>query len=287
MKISINIICYQRVPELCNTLYSMTTHTDLKYIDIEYDINILIQNTKVSDYYCEILKKFDVRIFESHENLGVSGGRNFLIDRVTDCDLLFFFDDDLIFNDFKFQRALDEIRNYDLLNLQVYRSDGLLRRNEIPRPKCGVGQNQVQNIQECLYIIGAAHCIKRSTFDTIGKLSRELSGYGMEEIEFSLRAISKGFTIGNLDQHSAIQHMKSPLGRVPSAKNTSNLAERRLSITRTYLGGFLYFKVNFKWILHSFVTGRPVILPPKLSITVKSVERKTLKEKIKALGGWV
>lgn len=287
MKISINIICFQRIPELCNTLYSMLTHSDLKFIDVEYTINILIQDTYVSSYYSEILRSFGAQIYEIKENLGVAGGRNFLIDQNKDCDLFFFFDDDLIFHNFQFKAAINQIGKYDLLNFQVYCSEGLLRSNEIPRPKKDIGRNTVTKTHGCLYVIGAAHCMKSSVIRAIGPLSSELHGYGMEEIEFSLRAISKGFEIGNMDQYNAVKHLKSSSGRVISAKDLKSLTRRRLSITRTYLSTFSYFKVNLKWIIGSIRSGWPIMSSRKLNITVTPAEKKTLNNKINELGGWL
>ena len=287
MKISINIICFQRILELCNTLYTMLTHTDLKYLNVEYKINILIQDTDVSDYYLKILKAFGAEIFESKKNLGVAGGRNFLIDQNKECDLFFFFDDDLIFHNFQFKAAINQMSQFDLLNFQVYRSEGWLRSNEIPRPKHDIGKDKVTKIHECLYVIGAAHCIKNSVIRSMGTLSLELSGYGMEEIEFSLRAICKGFKIGNMDQFNAVKHLKSSSGRVNSAANLKTLTRRRLAITRTYLGTVSYFKVNLKWFIGSIRSGWPIMFAKRLNITVTLAEKRTLIKKINELGGWL
>ena len=92
----------------------------------------------------------------------------------------------------------------------------MLRRFEIPRPKARTHAITIGEVNSfhVNYLIGRACLISRQTLQKIGNFDIELGGYGMEEIEFSLRAISSGFSIGNHVQPQKLRHIRSPLGRI-------------------------------------------------------------------------
>jgi GT2 family glycosyltransferase len=152
---------------------------------------------------CEIVaERFgDPRItcFHSERQLGVAGGRNFLMQRAQG-EILIFIDDDAVFlTPTAIRRAVELLtRNPDtgILAFKVVNHENGRKRLRTPFSKLTRRRwPDIHNRQQLVsYYLGTGHAIRRELIERCG-LYQDNFMFGEEELDLSYRAIHAGYQI--------------------------------------------------------------------------------------------
>lgn len=161
-------------------------------------VPIYILNNNSSEESTKILKEFckkhsQVKIFDSPQNLGVSGGRNFLINNTTE-DWMFFVDNDIIINTSNWLEIIaDLIEKNPQIEAFIPRLYNLHEKKYANRyPFIIRNKTLIRDENSKSEIInrfsGGASIISRELFDRLGFYCEEMF-VGFEDYEMALRAI--------------------------------------------------------------------------------------------------
>jgi GT2 family glycosyltransferase len=169
----------------------------------EFEVLVMDDNSEKYDI-CKILsekiKDKRIRYFRSNKQLGVAGGRNYLM-RKAKGDIFIVIDDDAIFSD---SECITRIVKHFYENPQV----GIIASKIINCPngkpadfrvpfakrvrkKCPEIINKKTFVS---YYLGGCHAIRREVIKQCGYYQEQLV-YGTEELDLSYRVIKKGFEI--------------------------------------------------------------------------------------------
>ncbi|MFY0649827.1 MAG: glycosyltransferase family 2 protein [Methylophilaceae bacterium] len=217
-------------------------------------------NNQTKHQYKKFINRFpNCKWFFSATNLGVSGGRNYLLKR-TKSDIIIEIDDDIsIENKSLFNNVLEafkeEDENVGILAFHIKNFHTRKRlRHEFPFLN---KTKQLKKSMETGWFIGAGHAFRKTLVDKIG-LYNNFYPYGHEEMDFSVRAINSGFKI-KFRSDLEIFHKISPKGRfVYDVELGSLLLFNRLK----------YVLINFPLL---FFFTQLIIRGAQLSIRYKSL----------------
>lgn len=182
----------------------------------DFEVVVLDDASDNAKLYQQIIESFGdprVRLIRSEKPLGVSGGRNVLMQHATG-DVFFVIDDDAYFDESSsllkvaviFENRADvgiiacKIKNYgvDERPYRVPFKQKILKRDpEIMEKSQYVG-----------YYLGGGHAIRKETVEICGGYSAELH-FGEEEVDLSYRVISKGWKIW-YEPSILIHHISQP-----------------------------------------------------------------------------
>lgn len=168
--------------------------------------------------------KIDVVYLSQGKNLGVGGGRDFLLSAVTE-EFLVMIDDDL--EGLDPTEIIDEVTHIFSTNHQV----GAIAFKIVSKKHQRVVSSEFPSFDKSklhattsfltTHVIGAAHAIRVPMANKVGGYPKDLGLYGFEEIELSWRLVNAGFSILYCPKLKVI-HLKSPDGRL-LATNTHYL----------------------------------------------------------------
>ncbi|NNF64264.1 MAG: glycosyltransferase family 2 protein [Acidimicrobiia bacterium] len=174
-----------------------------------------------------------VRFLTEHANLGVTGGRNKLIDATTG-DLVMFLDDDGELGDGSLdaiRTALDEHPHCGVIACRINDpATGLPRSHEFPARVV----DRIEEARPVTYFIGAGFAVRRSALSDVGTFDEALF-YAGEELDLSYRLVDAGWEI-RYEPAASVVHHASPAGRPPGqyffyhVRNRFRLAVRHLPI---------------------------------------------------------
>jgi|Deesub1362B_J571_1020462.scaffolds.fasta_scaffold02302_3 GT2 family glycosyltransferase len=150
---------------------------------------------------CYIVNKYvsdgRVKCFRSETQLGVAGGRNFLIKRANG-EILVFLDDDAWFDN---ERCLEKIVNHfsqdpclGAIAFKIIVYDGYRKDLQVPfsRHARRKWPNLTSQTRLCSYYIGAGHALRKEIIQQCGLYQDNYMFYG-EELDLAYRMIQKGF----------------------------------------------------------------------------------------------
>ncbi len=256
-QISIVIITYNRAGDMLELAKNIVS---LDYLDLLKEV-IIVNNSSTESYkqveeFISIHNEVPFRYFTSEENLGVSRGRNYAIQKST-APLLVFIDDDALFrsndtlvqikNIFSEEGSEDtgivafKIRYYSTKELQV---------NAFPHKQ--FEERKHLHRFDTYYFSGCSHAIRRAVFDEVGYYPDNFF-YGMEEYDLSFRTLKAGFKIV-YDDHVVVEHKESPLGRISNRDKLRGMWVNKTKVAWKYLPKKYFYSTALLWSIEYLKT---------------------------------
>lgn len=283
-KISILIITMNRFDDLGECINLLLTQD---YNDYEI---LILDNGSDYDSFTAFKSKFNdnpiITIYRSEKNLGVSGGRNFLLKKATG-NILFTIDDDAFLYD---KDSLIKIENKFKIDTGVeilaFKSINYYSK-EIELGSFPSKNKNKDHDKEFIAgtFIGVAHAFKKEVIETIG-LYNDYFPYGMEEVDFSLRALDANFCIKYYPKISVF-HKKTNTARlfIDHQKFLVNQFEKRITVAiRNLPWLFVITTFLIRGVQYTFIKSKMdfVVVPKATKIIFKNWkklinERKTIK----------
>lgn len=290
--ISIIIITYNRPEDTLALLESIKAQANC----CQYVGEILLLNNASTVSY-SIIESFidqnqDIPIkYTAHsKNLGVAGGRNFLIKKAQ-FPLLLVLDDDVIFESSDAFEKISSLfskpqfleNNTAVITLNIFYFDTKERqRNALPHKYYEEFKDKDWFLT--YYFTGAAHLMKKELFSKTGFYPEDFF-YGMEEYDLSYRIIDAGYSLG-YDNSVTIFHKESPGGRVPNKEKLAMMWYNKCVVAWRYLPGKYYYSTALMWLfeyLKQTKYNAPAALKNLIKITSIPKTTKTHKIAPKAL----
>ena len=233
-----------------------------------------------------------IKFYKLDSNRGVSGGRNFGVEKASGDILVFIDDDALLWPEDAIERIHNKFiqeQNLGILAFKVLNfHSGEIQKNAFPHRLKSLNPDR-----ECetSYFNGTGHAIRREVFEKSG-LYPEGYFYGMEELDLSFRALDKGYKIIYFPD-VVIYHKKSPRGRVPDNRKWVYLFRNRLAVSYKYLKYRHLAVLSFIWFFKILLKSRNLVVPFKGILSFldmrKDLKREPLDKdtlrKIKGLQG--
>jgi GT2 family glycosyltransferase len=254
-ELSILIITYNR-PE--DTFALLENLREQQHILHHVKEILLLNNASTASY--TIIEQFisdhtelPIQYIVHDKNLGVAGGRNFLIKKAKG-DSLLVLDDDVVFEKnnaieaisalFSQQRFIEN--NTAVITLNIFYYD----TNE--RQPSAFPHKDIENYKNkpwflTYYFTGAAHLMKRELFNKTGFYPEDFF-YGMEEYDLSYRVLDSGYTLA-YDDSVKVLHKESPTGRVSNATKLGMMWLNKSKVAWRYLPEKYFYSTAFMWSL--------------------------------------
>jgi GT2 family glycosyltransferase len=157
------------------------------------------QGLGVCDIVAERFGDSRIACFRSERQLGVAGGRNFLMGRAQG-EILIVIDDDAVFTtDTAIRRVVGSLSSSPETGILAFKvinhENGRIRLrvpfSELTRRRCPDIHKRRQPVS---YYLGTAHALRREVIERCGTYQEDFL-YGEEELDLSYRAIRTGFRI--------------------------------------------------------------------------------------------
>lgn len=252
-----SIITMNRSNDLEVTLSSLSEQVDLSSIKIIITDNASsAEHAKKNKYLAD---KINARYFYLKENLGVSGGRNFSLNK---CNTKYVIeiDDDVIFLADNF---LESIKNHFkdnscaivAFNLVSNNTGTEFRREERPFYN---KWDKIDKPVKCAWFIGAGHAFDLEKIKNLNYY-RTFFPYGSEESDLSLRVYDNNYKI-MFDPSIVLYHVKTPSARIPDRSLFAIRLAHRLKVALLNLPFYsivTYFIIRstqFIFLSKSFLT---------------------------------
>jgi GT2 family glycosyltransferase len=288
--LSILIITYNRPIDALALLENLNEQQNM----LHHVKEILLLNNASTESYATIEQfisnhtELPVQYIVHDKNLGVAGGRNFLIKRAKG-DFLLVLDDDVVFEKnnaiekvatlFSQPRFIENNTAVITLNIFYYDTD--------ERQPSAFPHKDIENYKDkpwffTYYFTGAAHLMKRALFDKTGFYPEDFF-YGMEEYDLSYRVLNTGYTLA-YDDSVKVLHKESPTGRVSNATKLGMMWLNKSKVAWRYLPKKYFYSTAFMWSLEYLkktgfnINGMFTILSKILSIP-KTEKRFPISEK--------
>jgi len=253
--ISILIITYNRCDDCLALLKSLEGQHRIN----EFVGEILLLNNNSSDSYQPIIafiqnSLLPIKYLQHQENLGVAGGRNFLIDRAQ-FPYLLVLDDDVEFDQSDaivkvaglWDKELFQKNNTAVITLNIHYYETRERqRNALPHKNYKEYKDKDSFLT--YYFTGAAHLMKKEIFSKVGKYPQDFF-YGMEEYDLSYRVINAGYTLG-YDNSVLVWHKESAQGRMPNREKLKMMWYNKCVVAWKYLPERYYHSTARMWGLY-------------------------------------
>lgn len=177
----------------------------------------------IIDCNSKFLKDYPfIKYFISEKNLGVAGGRNFLLKK-TDTEFVVEIDDDI---EFANRNALASAVSFMQKNLSIgcgaFRITNYHTQNQ--NKKEFPFKNKRRSTDKpgsCFWFIGAGHIFRGSSLKEVG-LYKNFFPYGSEEQDLSIRLIDSGHDIFYIPS-AHILHKASPVARIDNQYELGSL----------------------------------------------------------------
>lgn len=236
--ISLCIITMNRFNDLRDTLSDIYNQNFVPKEILILDNN---SNNFTREKYLKFKKYQNLKFFYSSENLGVAGGRTFILKKATQ-KYIVELDDDINLTDKNFFKKISQSfssvdSNVGILAFKIINfHNKKIQRKEYPFYYKSFKHKQV----ECAWFIGAGHAFKKQLIDQLGGY-RDFFPYGSEEQDLALRAIDNGYKINYIPSISLF-HKQNPDSREHySAKLAELLFTHRMLFALLNLPIILFF----------------------------------------------
>jgi len=173
-----------------------------------------------------------VTLIRSNDNVGVTAGRNRLLDAMT-ADVIVFLDDDAVLT----TPAVETLRSrfesdhqLAVVAFGVRRQDGTAVSSEYPfrgRPVDDPAS------RPCAYFVGCGYAARRSAVTSTGGYDESFF-YSTEEVDLSLRLLARGWSL-LYDPGVSIEHRPSSRGRSVAPRVPALLLRNRVIVARRHL----------------------------------------------------
>lgn len=252
--IALVIITYNRPDDALELAQNISQLQDVTTLCSEV---IFVNNKSTESYsaletFIEQHPHIPFRYYHAEENLGVSRGRNFAIQKST-AQYLVFLDDDALFKNLDAlhyikqifnQPAVESNRPTGIISFKVYYySTGELQKTAFAHKQ--FERRKDWHHFQAAYFVGCAHAIHRDIFEKTGYYPTNFF-YGMEEYDLSYRAIDAGFDIV-YDDRVVILHKESPLGRQTKKEKLRGMWVNKSKVAYKYLPMIYFFSTAIMW----------------------------------------
>lgn len=177
------------------------------------------------------------------ENLGVAGGRNWLLEH-TDRPVVAFIDDDATLAPGSLARVREALAGDGSLGAVAFRIDdpdtGSPRSHEYPFK----GTDRVDEERPAGYFVGAGFALRRRAADDVGRFDGRLF-YALEELDLSYAMAGAGWRIRYLPTARVVHHA-SPAGR-PGGQKAYYMMRNRVVVARKWLPWRYRFSQVLVW----------------------------------------
>lgn len=253
-KTSLLIISYNRPHDLLELLESLSAQTDLSLLE-----ETLVLNNASTESYASVEAfilhhpEIKVRYEYSKENLGVSRGRNKLMQEAKGRYLLVL-DDDIVFDNPSGFAAIASTPGEDYYQEQntavitfrvLYHANRQPQVTAFPHKQYETRKNEARFLT--YYFTGCCHLLSRPALDKTGVYPTDFF-YGMEEYDLSYRLIQHGYSLA-YDNRVTVLHKESPLGRQPGYEKLASQWVNKTKVAWRYLPAVYYFSTAFMWSL--------------------------------------
>ncbi len=249
---SILIITYNRQQDLLELLESLATQSDLSLLEEVLILNNASTETyQEVEYFCAQHPELKINYSVSPENLGVSRGRNKLMQEAKGCHLLVL-DDDIILSsptDFArmasvFSEEYYKEQNTGIVTFKVlYHENGQQQITAFPHKK----YNEMKNLNRFLtyYYTGCCHILKKAALEKTGYYPTDFF-YGMEEYDLAYRFIQQGYTLA-YDDRVEVLHKESPKGRQANHLKLASQWVNKSKVAWRYLPKRYFVSTALMW----------------------------------------
>lgn len=257
IEFTFSIITMNRSDDLQVTLSSLSEQIDLSTIKLMITDNASSEEHKYKNK--ALAEKYNAKYYYLDQNLGVSGGRNFSLQK---CDTKFVIeiDDDVIFLADNFLESVkNHFRNKECaivaFNLVSNIDGSNFRREERPFFN---KRKKIKNPTKCGWFIGAGHAFDLEKIKNLNYY-RTFFPYGSEESDLSLRVYDNGFYI-IYDPNIVLYHIKTPSARMPDRSLFALRLAHRLKVSLLNLPFYSIISysvlrsIQFIYLSRSFLT---------------------------------
>lgn len=260
-KVSIIIISYNRPDDTLDLLKDIACFNKLELLDTV----IVLDNCSTEDY--SFVKSFinshthiPFNFITAPENLGVARGRNYAT-QFAKSDILFYIDDDVNLKDQdtlqklvnSFNQPNVEGRKLGIVSYKVlYTANMQMQVNALPHKKF----NTHKDLHDFLtyYYAGCAHAKLRQAWIDAGPYPDDFF-YGMEEYDFSFRALDKNYYI-RYDDSLTVLHKESPFGRTTKSEKLRMMWVNKTKVAWRYLPKKYFYSTFFMWMMFYLVKSK-------------------------------
>jgi len=253
--LSILIITYNRP---LDTLALLENLSEQQHVFHHVKEILLLNNASTESY--DVVEQFiaghasfPIQYIVHDKNLGVAGGRNFLIKKAKG-DFLLVLDDDVVFEK---DNAIETIANLFSQERFIENNTAIITLNIFyydthERQSSALPHKDIENYKNkpwflTYYFTGAAHLMKRALFDKTGLYPEDFF-YGMEEYDLSYRVLDSGYTLA-YDSSVKVLHKESPTGRVSNAMKLGMMWLNKSKVAWRYLPKKYFYSTAFMWSL--------------------------------------
>lgn len=251
--ITILVITYNRPGDMLELLKDLEKQHSLSEIVGEI---LVLNNASTEPYnkvtaYIKAHAEMGVQYFPHPRNLGVAGGRNYLI-RKAHCPYLLALDDDVLFRDNqaieKISKLLEAPHYQDnhtaVITLNIfYDANKRRQKSALPHKKYDTYKDKEWFLT--YYFTGAAHLMKKVLFEETGLYPEDFF-YGMEEYDLSYRVINAGYSLA-YDSGVKVWHKESPEGRVPPKEKLAMMWKNKCTVAWRYLPKRFFYSTVLMW----------------------------------------
>lgn len=173
-----------------------------------------------------------VTLVRSDENVGVTAGRNRLLE-LTRSDVVLFLDDDAVLTSSPVEplrRHFSDDQRLAVVAFAVRRADGSMVPSEYPFRGSPVDPTSAR---PCAYFVGCAYAARRSAVTEVGGYDEGFF-YSTEEIDLSLRLLAAGWRLF-YDPNLTVEHRPSSRGRSVAPRVPALRLRNRIVLARRHL----------------------------------------------------
>ena len=220
LSVALGIICHDRPAELDDALASAASEAfdEIVVLDMASDP--------------PLAPIPGATLVRSDENVGVTAGRNRLLE-LTTSDVVLFLDDDAVLTSSAVEPLRRRFSDDDRLGVVAFavrRADGSMAPSEYPFRGPPVDPARPR---PCAYFVGCAYAARRSAVTEVGGYDEGFF-YSTEEIDLSLRLLAAGWHLF-YDPELTIEHRPSVRGRSVAPRVPALRLRNRIILARRHL----------------------------------------------------
>jgi GT2 family glycosyltransferase len=225
---------------------------------------IIVNNCSTDDYskvrsFVKATPHIPFKYFAAPENLGVTKGRNYGLQKGSAPIVIMLDDDAVLQNKDCLVKLLAEFNTQNterpkaIVTFKVLYYDTLaMQVNALPHKRFNEYKNKA--FFETYFYAGGAHAIKREVIEKLGDYPPDFF-YGMEEYDLSYRILEAGYSIVYSDK-VVMLHKESPLGRKPKNEKLRMMWVNKSRVAYRYLPKKYFYSTAFMWSLQYLkITG--------------------------------
>jgi GT2 family glycosyltransferase len=218
---------------------------------------IIVNNCSTDDYskvrsFVKSTTHIPFKYYAAPENLGVTKGRNYALEKGTAPIVIMLDDDAVLQNKDCLVNLIAEFESHNterpkaIVTFKVLYYDTLaMQVNALPHKHFSEYKDKA--FFETYYYAGGAHAIRREVIERLGDYPPDFF-YGMEEYDLGYRILDAGYAIVYSDK-IVMLHKESPLGRNPKKEKLRMMWVNKTRVAYRYLPKKYYYSTALMWSL--------------------------------------